>query len=154
MEEGDLIDSRLSQLQEWERDLLAEQEAVARQLEPLLARREAVRAKLELVQRLKGLEGDGDDRHGVPSKNHTPGAPATAGAELQAMVREVLEAHGKPMHVQEIRAALTERGVPIPGKGTDANIIVHLRRAPELFSRSGRGVYGLKTQKPRRNGGV
>jgi hypothetical protein len=37
---------------------------------------------------------------------------------------------------------LCQRGIPIPGAGTQANLITHLRRDPRLV-RPSRGMYGL-----------
>jgi DNA sulfur modification protein DndB len=75
---------------------------------------------------------------------------AAIGVDLQAAVKGILERAASPMHVADIRSALAKAGVPIPGKGTDANIIVHLRRAPDTFDRRGRGLYGLKDWKARK----
>ena len=47
------------ELQDWETELLQELEEIAGQLEPLLSRKEALRAKLELVQRLRSMEEAG-----------------------------------------------------------------------------------------------
>lgn len=55
----------------------------------------------------------------------------------------VLEERGKPMHISELRKALEQRGVPIPGKGTDANVIVYLSRAADVC-RVGKGLYALR----------
>jgi hypothetical protein len=56
---------------------------------------------------------------------------------------EVLKVVGKPIHVADLRRELIQRGVPIPGKGNDANVIVYLSRAPEI-SRVGKGLYALR----------
>jgi hypothetical protein len=143
--------TRQDELKAWERDLVDEQEKLARELEPLLTRREELRTKLDLVQRLKSLESGEKDKGGQAALA-TPPKPtsSTVGSELQAAVRQILENRGKPMHVREIRAVLTEQGFPIPGKGTDANLIVHLRRAPTIFQPSGRGTYGLSDWKNER----
>ncbi len=147
---------RMNELLAWERELIEEQEKLARELEPLLSRRETLKVKLELVQRLKSVEADGIGRpaDGQAGDVSPPAVPTTVGTELQAAVRQVLQERGKPMHVSEIRAALTERGIPIPGKGTDANVIVHLRRALDVFERRGRGTYGLMEWKGRRQSKV
>jgi hypothetical protein len=131
--------SKLKDLKVWEAELRAEQAALSKQLEPLLNQRDELRTKIELVQKLVAMESD----PGTPSDVKLP-ATLTAAAELQAVVREILEERSEPMHISDIRVALLGRGFPIPGKGTDANIIVHLRRAPHMFSKSGRGTYGLK----------
>lgn len=63
---------------------------------------------------------------------------------IERGVVEVLEERGKPTHVADIRAELGRRGIPVPGKGSDANVIVYLARAPQVC-RVGRGLYALRT---------
>lgn len=63
--------------------------------------------------------------------------------DLEDAVEQVLRSAGKPLHISTIRDALLEQGVPIPGRGDDANIIVRLRRLEERFTRTARGTYGL-----------
>lgn len=55
----------------------------------------------------------------------------------------ILEASGRPMHISELKALLEKRGVRIPGKGTQANLIARLRR-DDRIARAARGMYGLK----------
>lgn len=139
---------RSIELRDWEGELIEELEQISRQLEPLLSRKEELRAKLELVQRLRSLE-EGEAAAAAGERASTRATmgfaptPVSVGNEIQTEVREILEARGQPMHIRDIRTALTERGVPIPGRGTDANLIVHLRRAPDVFDRRARGTYGL-----------
>ena len=132
---------KLEDLVAWEEELLAEQERLASELEPLLGQRDQVRTKLELIQRLKSLE-----QNGAPQAVDSRESHVKSVNELQSAVHAILEEHGKPMHISEIRVALLARGVPIPGRGTDANIIVHLRRAKDMFTRQGRGTYALNGQ--------
>lgn len=56
---------------------------------------------------------------------------------------EVLGERGKPLHISELRTELERRGIPIPGKGTDANVIVYLSRCNDIC-RVGRGLYALR----------
>jgi len=141
--------TRLSDLSKWQRELAAEREAIDRDLKPLLDQREQLRSKLELVTRLLALENghlDSPQSRTGRDETATPDVPSVA-SELQAAVHQVLEAAGAPMHVSAINAALRQRGVTVPGKGTDANIIVHLRRAPDVFERMARGTYALTAWK-------
>jgi hypothetical protein len=62
---------------------------------------------------------------------------------VEAAALDVLRERGKPFHISEIRTELLRRMVPIPGKGTDANVIVYLSRSPRVC-RVGRGLYALK----------
>lgn len=57
---------------------------------------------------------------------------------------EILKERGKPLHISELRAEIARRGIPIPGKGTDANVIVYLARQSEIC-RVGRGLYALRS---------
>jgi hypothetical protein len=142
---------RQEQLRNWLNDLESEQQELMVSLEPLLRRKDQLRQKIELVERLLSLESDSrvqsDPAHRKNGAIRHAAALGTGGnrtgSELQEVVREILEEYGKPMHISDIRSALLDRGVPIPGKGTDANIIVHLRRAPDVFERKNRGTYGL-----------
>ncbi len=138
---------RVNELLAWEQEILAEQELVARELEPLLGRREQLIRKLELIQSLLAVEsasGCMAETLADGTKRSATKATQTSGNEIQKAVREILEKRGKPMHIRDIRTALVQRGVPIPGRGTDANVIVHLRRAPDTFARQNRGIYALK----------
>jgi hypothetical protein len=84
------------------------------------------------------------------AQRSTPGQdvpPAVAPSPLSANVEDRLEAilreSRQPMHIRDLRQALIERGVPLPGRGDEANIILRLSRAKERFARTGRGLYGL-----------
>jgi hypothetical protein len=59
--------------------------------------------------------------------------------ECERILREA----GGPVHIKDLHSALLQQGIPLPGKGTEANVIVRLRRAKERFVRTGRGTYGL-----------
>jgi hypothetical protein len=58
-------------------------------------------------------------------------------------VEAILAEKGEPMHIGALRDVLIERGIPLPGRGDEANIIVRLRRDDTRFTRTGRGTYGL-----------
>ena len=141
------MESRAKDLDRWELQLLAEIDSLSRAIEPLITRRQELSAKLELVRKLKGLETP------TAVEPHGPPSDGVRFNVLQDAVHKTLVEHGKPMHLSELREALAARGVTIPGRGTDANLIVHLRRAPDVFDRKARGTYGLtawKKQKPSR----
>jgi len=90
--------------------------------------------RLELIDRLLALEGE------VVSKStQSPTSPAEFLDACEGIMREV----GKPMHIGDIQIALIENGIPIPGKGTQANVISRLQRSDGRFIRTGRGMYGL-----------
>lgn len=135
-----------SELLKWRAELLGERDQIGRDLEPLLRRRDELNRQLETLDRL--LEDLAPKGAAGPAATHdarsivVPAASSTT-IRLQKAVEDVLRASGAPMHIREIRSALSQRGVTIPGKGTDANVIVHLRRASDVFRPHGRGTYAL-----------
>ena len=135
------MSDRGSMLSAWERDIQNELSAVSKDLETLLSRRDHLQAKLDLVQVLQNLER-GSEPSGAPDG---VGAHArqTTGERIAGAVSSVLDEAGRPMHVREIRTALASNGVALPGRGADANLIVHLSRKPDIFVRTSRGTYGL-----------
>jgi hypothetical protein len=64
-------------------------------------------------------------------------------SELEDAVEELLREAGKPMHIAVIREQLNVRGIQIPGRGDEANIIVRIRKVPDRFTRTARGTYAL-----------
>lgn len=139
----------LEQLQQWGAAIEKEIEAIRADIAPLEHRLEAARERLDLIQRLIRLT---EGAKPAPQRIVQPGRTSTlksadhavAGKQdLEAHLEQILREAGKPMHISEIRKMLVDRAVPLPGRGDEANIIVRLRRAPERFTRTGRGTYAL-----------
>lgn len=126
----------------WEKDIEAEIAEVGRLMEPLQKRLEAAREKLDLVRRLRHLVGGGGESE-RSTHSATDAAPVGALGDVEKRIQQILESAGEPMHIGSIRSELIARGVPLPGRGDEANIILRLRRAPTQFLRTGRGMYGL-----------
>src|SRR5262249_38412275 len=101
-------------------------------LEALLA---ANRADAEAPKGLAVSEASGD--HGTLEQRTVSVHPIEQGAI------EILGERSTPILISELRAALASRGIPIPGKGTDANVIVYLSGSNEIC-RVGRGLYALR----------
>ncbi len=107
----------------------------------------AAREEQRLLERLLALRrGTAAALDGGPSeqKQHdTPLAPAdgTKHPVVQAVIEE-LKAAGRALHISELMRILRDRNVTIPGLGTQANLITHLRRDERLV-RPSRGMYGL-----------
>lgn len=76
------------------------------------------------------------DQQGKPHAGEYSKHPA-----VQAVIRELAEA-GRPLHISDLMRLLREGGIQIPGAGTQANLITHMRRDPRIV-RPSRGVYGL-----------
>lgn len=69
-------------------------------------------------------------------------APSRGRTALLENVIEILSEAGQPMQIQALMAAVGERQVRIPGKGTQANLISVISRDPRIV-RPQRGYYGL-----------
>lgn len=140
-----------------EGDLQAALDANRAQIEVLEARMEQleqamVRARKEqhLLEGLLALRrgqdvdpADGGAAHqGMPSvsSNHTKGGSSNGVADAAVLV---LERAARPMHIGELMSALVKDGVEIPGAGSQANLIAHLRR-DQRIARPSRGMYGLR----------
>jgi hypothetical protein len=67
--------------------------------------------------------------------------PGSKHAAVQTVIDELATA-SRPLHISELMRLLHDRSVPIPGAGTQANLITHLRRDRRLV-RTSRGMYGL-----------
>lgn len=78
---------------------------------------------------------------GPETRESRPRRPRTA-AVLNEAAKAALSAAHKPLHIAELRAAIERSGIPIPGRGEDANLIVHLRKSDDIV-RVGRGFYAL-----------
>lgn len=111
------------------------------QMLPLEERIASAKERLDLIRRLIGLA---DAANGTPSdagQVHGPTIPHSISVEAQ--LEAILSEAGQPLHIAALREGLIERGVPLPGKGDEANIIVRLRRDENRFTRTGRGMYAL-----------
>lgn len=106
------------------------------------------------IIRLRGGSVDGSDVEELgdgSAVNGSVGTITSASGSLGETVLGILRQSGQPMHIQDLVAAVRDRGVPIPGRGEAANLIAHIRTHPEIV-RPVRGMYGLRawglTDKP------
>ena len=109
-------------------------------------RRSALEALLEADKSDVSVRGESApelDNNGSRGAKGLPEAHPPDAHPIESCALEILAERGKPAHISEIHAELKRRGVPIPGKGTDANIIVHLSSSPRIC-RVGRGLYALR----------
>ena len=91
-------------------------------MEPLQKRLEAAREKLDLVRRLRHLVGGGGSERST--RAITDDRPVDPVGDVEQQIQQVLEKAGEPMHIGSIRNELIARGVPLPGRGDEANIIL------------------------------
>jgi hypothetical protein len=132
----------------WAKATEREIEEIRLQLAPLEERMAAARERLDLIRRLIGL-ASGIKKSAAAASGKTLGnrlgSQLAAGSSVEAHIEAILAERGEPMHIGLLRDALIQRGVPLPGRGDEANIIVRLRRDETKFTRTGRGTYGLAT---------
>jgi hypothetical protein len=132
-------------LQVWARSIEQEISEIESKLIPLQQRREAAIEKLDLVRRLINLSTHGQNSTAGMTNSISSEPQLPTVLKIEDQIEAILCAREKPMHIREIHAALVEKGVPLPGKGDEANIILRLRRDTERFVRTGRGTYALVT---------
>jgi hypothetical protein len=101
---------------------------------------ENLRQQISLLKQLIALR-DGERMPKERAFGLFQAAPPSTGS-ISELVRDLLNAHGDPMHISEIRQALISQGHSIPGRGTDANIIAHISR-DDSIARVGKGTYAL-----------
>jgi hypothetical protein len=141
--EGDLSAETL------ERALAAARERVGsieRRQAELAKELAAARLEEALLARLLAIRHGGVVPHdGADALEVGPGGAGEGRGKHPAAeeVVAILEKEGRPVHISELMRRLRERGVPLPGAGTQANVISHLRR-DERVVRPARGMYGLR----------
>lgn len=138
---------RLEQLQEWTSVTEKEIEEIRAALAPLEQRLQGANERLDLLRRLTRMTETEQawPQNAAALGRAQPGPIASLGGkqDLEAHLEKILREAERPMHISDIRRALVDRAVPLPGRGDEANIIVRLRRAPERFVRTGRGMYAV-----------
>jgi hypothetical protein len=133
----------LEALQLWANEIEIEIAEITASIIPLQQRLEASREKLDLVQRLIHLSNPNVGSSYTNIKEISQLSPTPTLPEIEDSIESILASCGKPMHISDIRASLIQLGIPLPGRGDEANIILRLRRANNRFIRTARGTYGL-----------
>lgn len=135
----------VEQLRAWATDAEHEIAEILTTIAPLQDRLGAARERLDLITRLLRLAEHKSStiEEKTSSSVRAPTGSPPVSKQLEDHMVDVLRAGGQPMHISSIREALINKGVPLPGRGEEANIILRLRRLPLVFTRTGRGTYGL-----------
>jgi hypothetical protein len=134
----------LKDLEAWAQATEKEIEDIQAQLAPLEEQMQAAQERLGLIRRLIGLSRQhGQHTGSAKSTPTTETAHLPLGANLEDHLESLLSEAGEPLHISDLRDRLIKRGIPLPGKGDEANIIVRLRRDQDRFTRTGRGMYAL-----------
>ncbi len=119
------------------------------QLADIEQRREYLQAQLRLLEDIAELiekyPALGEGIIGLFRQTTMPRRRRTR--ELVSGIMEVLQAAPQGMELEEIRRALVERGIQVPGKDPQvqrARLTLIFRKNQDLFQRVRRGVYRLK----------
>lgn len=161
---------RLEQLAKWRTEAQADLIEAQAELASAEHRLQACRERLHLLDRLLAVE---ESATAAPAEAHPASEPAggrvtslsglrpdelssaTAPWATEARADELLDAcervvreAGRPLHISELHKALLGSSVAIPGRGTEANLLVRLHRASERFVRTGRGTYAPPDMAP------
>jgi hypothetical protein len=146
MDSAPHIDLRVA-IDLWRREL----QDIEAELVPLTERRDRLREKIDLAERLQRLESPTlatpeSETKAVIEPDFDP--LESFHPRIRQMLhaaRQILRDRGEPLHVTTIVQELRARDVPIPGQGNESNLISHLIRAPHVFHRTGRGTYELQS---------
>ncbi len=130
-------------LQAWTEAIEREIAEITSKIFPLQQRLDAAHEKLDLVQRLIHLSVPNANSFTRVTDIGSTSLHTTTPPGIEDHIEEILRTSGKPMHISELRTTLIQTGVPLPGRGDEANIILRLRRASDRFIRTERGTYAL-----------
>lgn len=132
---------RLADLRRWKAEATAELEAAQAALAAAQQRAEASRERLRLLDRLLAVESGSEAASSQENAMQTAQERTAPVDDLLDSCEKVIRNAGKPLHIRELHAALLNEGIPIPGRGTEANLLVRLHRSNGRFVRTGRGTF-------------
>ena len=103
--------------------------------------------ELEMVSKLLSIHKEPGfpdlENAGAASNEQDERKSKSSNGVFESKIEDILNITGNKMHVSEIARELRNRNIPIPGSGSDGNIITRINR-DERFIRVGRGTYELK----------
>ena len=127
-----MTEPRVKDLLKWREQIQDGLQAERSQLAQIQKSIKEAEQRLELVEGLLAIEGHS------PSTTAKDSQKAT---DLLDVCERLMREKGTALHVSELHSVLLEQGVPLPGKGTEANLITRLQRSNGRFVRTGRGTY-------------
>jgi hypothetical protein len=126
----------------WLEAVRADLRTVEDKMRPLLDEQSRLEAREALLHDLLGSFELPAGSKGLAVSQILPSPAGSVGQYVVERAVEILREAGKPLHINDLHAQFLARDYTIPGAGTPANLIVHLRKAPEIASPQ-RGMYGL-----------
>jgi hypothetical protein len=127
----------------WAEDIEREIAEITSKIIPLQQQLDAEREKLDLVRRLIHLSTPNPTSMSKKTSETPLSTQSSNLPVIEDRIEDILRTNGKPMHISELRDSLIQMGVPLPGRGDEANIILRLRRSSDRFIRTERGTYAL-----------
>ena len=141
MKRGGRTGGRINELRRWKAGAVAEFEEAQGALAAAQQRAEACRERLRLIDRLLAVEGGPEaTTTSQESSLQTAQEPTPPADHLLDACEKMVRNAARPLHIKELHAALLNEGIPIPGRGTEANLLVRLHRSNGRFVRTGRGT--------------
>jgi len=118
----------------WRSQIIEDLETMKVELSLLQVKIKESNERVELIDKLLTIENREEKE-----SNKIPENIIGLIGECEIILREA----GKPMHINELHMDLIKKGIPIPGKGNQANVIARIQRSDGRIIRTGHGVYGL-----------
>ncbi len=123
--------------------LMSKRELVAHELEELRAE---MRRLAELIGRKEAQVKNLNDLLALEGRTAEATAPTdavvTTGSFLD-VAADILRGSSSGIYYRDLIAALSDRGITVPGQDPAANLIAHITR-DQRFVRTARGTYGLR----------
>lgn len=131
-------------IESWLKTKRGQIEELEGRIHPYLEELESLRHDVRLLEELAHrAQSDGlPQPAGRGSTNGTPPRVTSRTNAVTEAVYKILREAGGSLHISDLRTRMLEKGHPIPGKGEDANLIVHISKDPRI-ARVGRGTYDL-----------
>jgi hypothetical protein len=141
----------MKQIKAWKATLEAEIKSLDEKAAALNSHSQKKRQQLDLITKLldSEIQTNSPLRHAEKEAATKSAGQNPTPNEVKDRVLEILLEANRPMNIKEIHAEFVRRGLPIPGKGTPFNILVHMSRevkkgAGSRLYRTGKGTYALR----------
>jgi hypothetical protein len=138
------------QINLWKTALASEIRKVSDKIDSLNADLQKKRQQLDLLDKLLiSTESADNVLSVVPPEPRSSTNLNPTPDQVKDHVYEILREVGRPMNIKEIHSEFVRRGLPIAGKGTPFNILIHMSREVKKgqgsrFYRTGRGTYAVR----------
>lgn len=124
-------------LRVWRDDAVSARDTILGELGEFQKKARAAEQRVRLFDDLLALEGVSPD-----ANVQVPGQSPIGDALIDAVERIIIDS-GEPQRVGAIHAALLRQGIPMPGRGNEANLIAKIQRSGGRIVRVARGLYGV-----------